>query len=200
MTTGEGGCVTTTDAAMEKRITLLRFHGIDREAWARFGKAGSPHYEIVLPGYKFNFMDIQAALGIHQLPALNGFIDRRTELVRRYYEKLADWPELTLPGKVFYDHRHAWHLFAPLINPDVAGLDRDGFMAAMKEHNIGTGLHYQAVHLSPYYQEKFCFRRGDFPNAEAISDRVVSLPLFPSMTESDQDRVIAAMGAIFKRA
>jgi dTDP-4-amino-4,6-dideoxygalactose transaminase len=199
MTTGEGGCVTTTDSSMEKRITLLRFHGIDREAWARFSKAGSPHYEIALPGYKFNFMDLQAALGIHQLPALNGFIDRRTTLVRRYYEKLADWPELTLPGQVSYEHRHAWHLFAPLINPDAAGIDRDGFMAAMRGHNIGTGLHYQAVHLSPYYRDNFGFRRGDFPNAEAISDRVVSLPLFPTMTEADQDRVINAMTAIFKR-
>jgi dTDP-4-amino-4,6-dideoxygalactose transaminase len=199
MTTGEGGCVTTTDRAMEKRITLLRFHGIDREAWARFSKAGSSHYEIALPGYKFNFMDIQAALGIHQLPALDGFIDRRTTLVRRYYEKLADWPELTLPGKVSYEHRHAWHLFAPLINPDAAGTDRDGFMAAMKERNIGTGLHYQAVHLSPYYRDQFGFQRGDFPNAEAISDRVVSLPLFPTMTEADQDRVIETMADIFKR-
>lgn len=198
MTTGEGGCVTTRDQAMIKRINLLRFHGIDREAWARFSKSGSPHYEIVLAGYKFNFMDMQAALGIHQLPQLDGFIQRRTQLVQRYYQMIGDWKEVTLPGTVSYPHRHAWHLFAPLVNPAAAGLDRDGFIAALKDHNIGTGVHYRAIHLSPFYMEKFGFKRGDFPNAETISDRVVSLPLFPAMTDADQDRVVQAMAKVFK--
>ncbi|MEI7730836.1 MAG: DegT/DnrJ/EryC1/StrS aminotransferase family protein [Verrucomicrobiota bacterium] len=198
MTTGEGGCVVTRDEAMVKRITLLRFHGIDREAWARFHKGGSPHYEIVLAGYKFNFMDLQAALGIHQLPELDGFNRRRGELVNRYYEHVGAWKALTLPSRPSYEHTHAWHLFAPLINPEVAGLDRDQFIDALKEHNVGTGVHYRAIHLSPFYQDKYGFKRGDFPNAEAISDRVVSLPLFPTMTEHEQNRVIRAMAAIFK--
>ncbi len=199
MTTGEGGCVVTRDDAIVKRVNLLRFHGIDREAWARFGKAGSPHYDITLPGYKFNFMDMQAALGIHQLPLLDGFIERRTALAKRYYERLAGWAQLTLPTLPAYPHRHAWHLFAPLVNPDKAGIDRDGLIDALKTHNIGTGLHYKAIHLMPYYQQTWGFRRGDFPNAEAISDRVLSLPLFPLMTDADQDRVIAALKAVFKK-
>jgi len=199
ITTGEGGCVITRDDALAEKIALLRFHGMDREAWNRFGKTGSPHYEIIIPGYKYNMMDIQAALGLHQLPALDGFIRRRTELALRYQERLADWPQWTRPGTPKYPHRHAWHLYAPLINPQAAGMDRDAFMAGMKERNIGTGLHYRAVHLYPYYREHFGFKPGDFPNAESIGSRIVSLPLFPAMGDTDQDRVIAAMADLFKR-
>ena len=199
ITTGEGGCVVTRDDKMAEQIALLRFHGMDREAWNRFGKTGSPHYEIITPGYKYNMMDIQAALGLHQLPALEGFIRRRTDLAQRYRKLLADWPQWTLPGTPPYPHRHAWHLFAPLINPETAGMDRDAFMEGMKQRNIGTGIHYRAVHLYPYYREHFGFKRGDFPNAESVSDRIVSLPLFPGMSDADQDRAIAAMADLFGR-
>ena len=199
ITTGEGGAVATRDAKLADRIALLRFHGMDREAWNRFGKTGNQHYEIVTPGFKYNMMDMQAALGLHQLPALEGFIDRRTEIARRYQTLLADWPQWTLPGTPAYPHRHAWHLFTPLINPQAANMDRDAFMQGMKERNIGTGLHYQAVHLYPYYRDHFGFRRGDFPNAESISDRIVSLPLFPAMSDADQERVITAMADLFQR-
>ncbi len=199
MTTGEGGCVATRDEQLASDVALLRFHGMDREAWNRFGKKGSQHYEIIAPGYKYNMMDMQAALGLHQLKALDGFIRRRTGIALRYQQELAGWPELSLPKAPAYAHRHAWHLYTPLVNPEKAGMDRDGFMQAMKERNIGTGLHYRAVHLYPYYREQFGFKRGDFPNAETVSDRIVSLPLFPSMTDADQDRVIAAMKDIFKK-
>ena len=199
MTTGEGGCVVTRDEQLATDVALLRFHGMDREAWNRFGKSGSQHYEIIAPGYKYNMMDMQAALGLHQLKALDGFNKRRAELARRYHAILKDWPQLTLMQSPSYDHLHAWHLYTPLVNPETAGCDRDGFMAALKERNIGTGLHYRAVHLYPYYREHYGFKPGDFPNAEKISDRIVSLPLFPLMSNSDQDRVIAAMKDVFKK-
>ena len=199
MTTGEGGCIATRDQKLAEAIALLRFHGMDREAWNRFGKTGSQHYEIVAPGYKYNMMDIQAALGLHQLPQRDGFIARRTVLAQRYLKLFAGWPQWTLPRAPAFAHRHAWHLFAPLINPEAAGMDRDAFMQGMKERNIGTGLHYRAPHLYPYYVEHYGFKRGDFPNAESISDRIVSLPLFPTMSEADQDRVIAAMRDLFAR-
>ncbi len=199
ITTGEGGCVATRDDKLAEKIALLRFHGMDREAWNRFGKTGSPHYEIITPGYKYNMMDIQAALGLHQLPALDGFIKRRTELAQRYHRLLADWPQWTLPRAPKFAHRHAWHLYTPLINYESAGMDRDVFMQGMKERNIGIGLHYRAVHLYPYYREHFGFKLGDFPHAEAISDRIVSLPLFPGMRDADQDRVVSAMAALFGR-
>ena len=198
ITTGEGGAIAVHDAELAASIALLRFHGMDREAWDRFGKKGNQHYEIVVPGYKYNMMDIQAALGLHQLKQLDGFIARRTELALRYQQRLAGWQQWSLPATPTYTHRHAWHLYTPLINPDAAGMDRDAFMAGMKARNIGTGLHYRAVHLYAYYREHFGFQRGDFPVAESISDRIVSLPLFPSMTDADQDRVIATMADLFK--
>jgi dTDP-4-amino-4,6-dideoxygalactose transaminase len=199
MTTGEGGCVAVRDEKLAADVALLRFHGMDREAWNRFGKKGNQHYEIILPGYKYNMMDIQAALGLHQLKQLDRFIKRRTDISLRYHDLLRDWPQWTLPVSPGFQHVHAWHLYTPLINPAHAGMDRDAFMQGMKERNIGTGLHYRAVHLYPYYREQFGFKRGDFPHAETISDRIVSLPLFPAMTDADQDRVVAAMADLFGR-
>lgn len=198
ITTGEGGCVVTRDQAMQRRIELLRFHGIDRSAFPELKKKGLPHYEIALAGYKFNMMDMQAALGIHQLPQLDGFIERRRAIVEKYYQAFGRWEELILPKAPAFAHRHAWHLFAPLINSDQAGCSRETVMERLKVENIGAGLHYQAVHLSRFYGKEFGYRRGDFPNAEFISDRVISLPLFPAMTDADQERVIFALKKILK--
>jgi dTDP-4-amino-4,6-dideoxygalactose transaminase len=197
MTTGEGGCVSTRDEELAKKIGLLRFHGIDREAWNRYGKSGKQDYEVVLPGYKYNMMDIQAAIGIHQLRELDQFIARRIELAHRYQEALADWPQWSLPISPAFEHTHAWHLYTPLLNEYVAKMSREEFMTAMKEKNIGTGLHYRAVHLYPFYRERFGFKPGDFPNAETIGDRIVSLPLFPTMTDAEHDRVLDVMYSIF---
>lgn len=197
MTTGEGGCVTTTDTKLAEQIARLRFHGIDRQSWNRYGKGGTQDYEIVMPGFKYNMMDIQAAIGIHQLRELDGFIARRTELAERYQEALSDWTQWTLPKKPEYDHLHSWHIYTPLINEDAAGMNRDEFMARMKERNIGTGLHYRAVHLYPFYRQAFGFKVGDFPRAEDVCERIVSLPLFPAMTDAEHDRVLDVMYSIF---
>ena len=197
MTTGEGGCVATRDPDLAKKISLLRFHGIDRDAFNRLENKGSHDYEIVLPGYKYNMMDIQAALGLHQLNELEGFLLRREELAARYLEALIDWPQWKLPEMPAFSHRHAWHLFTPLINTYEANMSRDEFMQKMKEQNIGTGLHYRAVHLYPYYRDKFGFKAGDFPFAENAGERIVSLPLFPGMTDAEHDRVLDVMYRIF---
>ncbi len=197
MTTGEGGCVITRDQQLAEQISRLRFHGIDRQAWNRYGKSGSQDYEVVLPGYKYNMMDIQAAIGIHQLKELSGFIARRNELAERYQEALSDWPQWTLPKHPSYDHRHSWHIYTPLINEEPARMNRNEFMQVMKEMNIGTGLHYRAVHLYPYYRQAFGFNVGDFPQAEDVCERIVSLPLFPSMTDAEHDRVLDVMYQIF---
>lgn len=197
MTTGEGGCVVTRDQSLADQIARLRFHGMDRQAWNRFSKSGSQDYEIVLPGFKYNMMDLQAALGIYQLKELGGFIARRNELVSRYQDALMDWPQWTLPQSPAFEHLHSWHLYTPLINEEAAGMDRGEFMQAMKDKNIGTGLHYRAVHLYPYYRQAFGFELGDFPNAEDVCERIVSLPLFPSMTDADHDRVLDVMYHVF---
>lgn len=197
ITTGEGGCVTTTDQRLAEQIARLRFHGIDRQAFNRYGKNGNQDYEIVMPGFKHNMMDIQAAIGIHQLAELDSFNARRKELAERYQEALSDWPQWTLPQTPEYDHLHAWHIYTPLINEEAAGMNRDEFMQAMKERNVGTGLHYRAVHLYPYYRQEFDFKPGDFPHAENVSERIVSLPLFPSMTDAEHDRVLDVMYSVF---
>jgi dTDP-4-amino-4,6-dideoxygalactose transaminase len=199
MTTGEGGCVTTHNEEQAKKIALLRFHGMDREAWNRFGKAGKQDYEIVLPGFKYNMMDIQAAIGIHQLPKIEQFNQRRRDIATRYQKELADWAQWTRPGTPDYDHKHAWHIYSPLLNVKEANIDRATFMTKMKEHNIGTGLHFKAAHLFPYYQQQFGFKPGDFPIAEHVSAHIVSLPLFPLLSDDQQTHIITTMKTIFKR-
>ena len=199
MTTIEGGCVVTRDQQLAEQIARLRFHGIDRQAWNRYGKSGTQDYEIVLPGFKSNMTDVQAAIGIHQINELSGFIARRSELAERYQEALSDWTQWTLPKRPSYDHLHSWHIYTPLINEEIAGMNRDEFMQAMKERNVGTGLHFRAVHLYPYYREAFGFKEGDFPVAENICERIVSLPLFPLMTDAEHDRVLDVMYSIFNK-
>jgi dTDP-4-amino-4,6-dideoxygalactose transaminase len=198
MTTGEGGCLTTTDEALATYINMMKFHGINRAVWNRFSKQGSQHYDVEAPGFKYNMMDIQAALGIHQLPALDGFIEKRTALAARYQAVLAEWPQWILPTGPKYKHKHAWHLFAPTLNVEAAGMDRDAFVAKMKEENIGLGVHYPACHLYTYYRDNYAFKPGDFPHAESVGSRILSLPLFPTMTMVEQDRVIDTMAKIFK--
>lgn len=197
MTTGEGGCVVTRDEELALQIQRLSFHGIDRDSFNRFAKSGSQDYEVVMPGFKYNMMDIQAAIGIHQLKDLDDFIVRRNELAARYQEALSDWMQWSLPKRPAYDHLHAWHIYTPRLNEEVAGMNRDEFMQTMKDHNIGIGLHYRVVHLYPYYRQTFGFKPGDFPHAEEVGERIVSLPLFPGMTDPDHDRVLDVMYRVF---
>ena len=199
MTSGEGGCLTTRDETLAKELLIQRFHGIDREAWNRYGKSGRQNYDVIQPGYKYNMLDLQAAIGIQQLLELENFIKQRKFLVDRYNELLAKWPEFTLPQLPQYDCRVSWYIYAPLINPETANMTRDEFIQLMNEQNVGTGYHHHAAHLYTYYRETYGYKRGQFPNAETISDRIVSLPLFSDMTFQDQDRVINAMKKIFKK-
>lgn len=199
MTTGEGGCVSTHDDNLANNMAIQSFHGIDRDAYNRYSKEGNQNYDVIQPGYKYNMLDLQAAIGIHQLTELENFIAKRQILVDRYNEKLANWPELILPQLPHYDCRVSWYIYAPLINTDVVNISRDTFMPQMQQNNIGTGYHHHAAHLYTYYQKTYGYKRGQFPNAEIISDRIVSLPLFATMTFAEQDRVIAAMKKVFKK-
>jgi dTDP-4-amino-4,6-dideoxygalactose transaminase len=197
MTTGEGGCITTHDEDLATQIRLLSFHGMDRVAWNRYGKTGKQDYQIIAPGFKYNMMDMQAAIGLHQVPLLDEFNQKRKILAQRYLEKLHGWKQFHLPQLPNYDVVHAWHIFTPLLKIEEIGMDRATFTAQLKEHNIGSGIHYNAAHLYPYYQENYPITAGQLPNTEYVSDRILSLPLFPTMTFEDQDRVIEAMYKIF---
>jgi dTDP-4-amino-4,6-dideoxygalactose transaminase len=196
MTTGEGGMIVAEEEAVFEKASLLKFHGMDRESWKRFAKSGSPRYDVALPGYKYNMMDIQAALGLHQLPRLNGFIAERQRLAARYDAALAGAVGLILPQRVAYPVRHAWHLYTPLVDVDRLTIGRDRFMEELKKRNIGTGLHYTAAHEFSYYAQRFGWTPQDFPEAHFVSERIVSLPLFPGLSDADQDDVIGAVKAV----
>jgi dTDP-4-amino-4,6-dideoxygalactose transaminase len=183
MTTGEGGMLTTDDDKLAERVKLFKFHGVSRDAWKAYGSAATAHYDTILPGFKYNLTDIASALGIHQLRRLDGFIDRRRVIAEKYLAGLAGTPGLGLPSAPSYSHRHAWHLFTVLVDK------RDEFMAKLKEQNIGSGLHFEAVHRTSLY------RKGakKLPHTDYMCSRILSLPLFPDMTDQDADDVIAAV-------
>ena len=193
--TGEGGMVITDNEEYAKQIKIMSLHGMSKDAWKRYGGEGYKHYQIVSPGYKYNMMDLQAALGIHQLPRVERYCNRRRENWDRNNEAYQDLPVFT-PTPEEPDTRHAYHLYTLLLDTDNLDMTRDRFMKEMTGHNIGVGVHYIAVHLHPYYQETFGYQRGDFPNAEWISDRTVSLPLSAKLTDDDVTDVIQTVVGI----
>jgi len=199
MTTGEGGMILCRSQAEAARMRMLRFHGISRDAWKRYAKGGTPQYEVHEPGFKYNMLDLMAAIGLHQFKRLEEFNGRRKVLAENYLKLFADIPQISPLGQVPYNHQHAWHLFVVRLDIDSLTIGRDQFLQALQEENIGTGLHFPAVHLQKFYREKYGFKRGDLPSAEWNSDRIFSMPLYPSLTEADQGDVVAAIKKISKR-
>ncbi len=191
LTTGEGGMLTTSsrDAAAFARVAAL--HGMSRDAWARYELNGSPHYDVVMPGYKYNMMDLQAAIGLHQLARLGAHLERREAIWQLYDEALAGLP-LTRPAPVAVGDRHARHLYTVLVEPE-SGWTRDALAAAMAQEGISTSVHFRALHLHPYYAQRFGLVRGMFPNAELVSDRVLSLPLSGGMGLAAAGRVVEVL-------
>ena len=192
MTTGEGGMITTGDGELAQRMRLLSLHGMSRDAWKRYTSAGSWYYEVLLPGYKANMTDIQASLGIHQLRRLDDFIRVRQHYASLYDQAFAGLLEVETP-LVNSARDHVYHLYVIRLALDRLAIDRAEFIEELKKHNIGTSVHVIPVHLQPFYQERFGYRRGDLPQAEAIYDRIISLPLYPRMTEADVHDVIRAV-------
>jgi len=193
MTTGEGGMVCSDDTELLTRVKSLKFHGLAVDSFDRQAQGRSPQAQVIRPGYKYNLTDIAASLGISQLARLDGFNARRQELAQRYHERLQGISEIMPLAVPEYDHTHAWHLFIVRLDTDKAAMDRDSFMVNLKERNIGTGLHFRAVHLQKYYVESMGMKRGMLPDTEWNSDRIVSLPLCPSMLDSDVDDVVEAI-------
>jgi UDP-4-amino-4-deoxy-L-arabinose-oxoglutarate aminotransferase len=196
ITTGEGGLITSDDEAFLERIRRLKFHGLGVDAFDRTVQGRSPQAEVQEPGFKYNLTDLGAVLGVRQLARLDAMNARRAELAARYRERLALMEGILPLGDPPYDHHHAWHLFVVRVDPERAGLDRDTFMTRLKAKNIGTGLHFRAVHLHRYYLEQGGTHRGMLPATEWNSDRICSLPLFPDMTSQDLDDVVTAMGEV----
>jgi dTDP-4-amino-4,6-dideoxygalactose transaminase len=191
LTTGEGGMLTTNDDSLAERARILSLHGISRDAWQRYAPGAPAHWEAVAPGYKYNMFDIQAALGLSQLERLEEWWHVRAAHVRRYRAGLADLPAVRALGEE-PGVRHAHHLFVVVLDTDRLKGDRDAVVADLRDEGIGIGIHFRSLSLQPLYRERYG-PWPDLPIAEAVSDRVLSLPLYPKMTAADVDRVLAAL-------
>ena len=198
MTTGEGGMLTTNRDDLAEKIRILSLHGITSDAWMRHGEDGYVHWDVLYPGYKYNMFDIQASLGIHQLKKVEFFWQRRKRWVELYNEAFRNMPEIRLVSEKSHV-KHAHHLYPIVVKTEELTVARDGLLRALEESGIGVGVHFRALHLMSFYARTFGFKRGDFPNAEYASDRLLSLPLYPKMEEADVERVIAVLKGLVQR-
>jgi len=192
LVTGEGGMITTGNGAYADMIQTYALHGMSKGAWKRYSDEGFKHYRIVYPGFKYNMMDIQAALGIHQLSKTEIYLKRREEIWHRYDDAFQNLP-INIPPPPEENTTHARHLYTILLRLDELTADRDTIQQALYEENIGTGIHFISLHLHPYYQETFGYKRSDYPNATYVSDRTISLPLSAKLTDEDVTDVINAV-------
>jgi dTDP-4-amino-4,6-dideoxygalactose transaminase len=184
ITTGEGGMACTRNADYADRMRIMSLHGISRDAWKRFTAEGSWYYEIIAPGFKYNLTDIAAAIGIHQLRKADEMHRKRKEWARLYSELLGKFDELILPQEQ-PDRVHSWHLYALRLRPNALRIDRAQFIAELQQRGIGTSVHWMPLHLHPYYRETYAYVPEDFPVASSLYPELVTLPLYPDLTEKE---------------
>jgi dTDP-4-amino-4,6-dideoxygalactose transaminase len=194
LTTGEGGAVTTDSDAIAERVKRLRFHGISQTPESRFGGRGPAAYDVVEAGFKYNFTDLQAAIGLRQLERLDAMNARRRELAGLYLERLARVPFAAPLARVPYEHEHAWHLMVVCIEPDALTIDRDQVIQALRDAGVGAGLHFVPLHLQTLYRPMSDAAR--LPAATEAHRRIVTLPLFPEMEDRDVDFVVDALARV----
>ena len=192
LTTGEGGMLTTMSAAAAERVRIASLHGMSHDAWARQSADAATRYDVVMAGFKYNMMDIQAALGLEQLARIEEMHARRTAIWSAYDQAFAGLPLVT-PAAPDPGTRHGRHLYTVLVDDAAGGRSRDAIARALETRGVGTSVHFKALHLHSFYAERYALRRGMFPHAEWISDRTLSLPLSAAMTDEEVDRVIAAV-------
>jgi dTDP-4-amino-4,6-dideoxygalactose transaminase len=197
LTTGEGGMLTGAPELLEK-ARVLSLHGMSHDGWNRYSAEGSWFYEVVAPGFKYNMTDIQAAIGIHQLRKLPRFQARRREIARRYNDAFSRCEQLQIPAER-PEVEHAWHLYVVRLHLDQLTIDRAQFIDELRARNIGTSVHFVPIHLHPYYRDKYGFKPADFPVAYREYQRIVSLPLYPRMSDADVTDVIDAVTAVVTR-
>lgn len=193
LATGEGGMVTTNNQKWADKIKMLRLHGLSLDAWKRYSVVHFKLYEAIEPGFKYNLTDIASSLGIHQLKRIERNLERRKQIWNMYIQAFKNETLLTLPAPVESGTRHAMHLFAILINLEEMKIERNEFVDRLIKENIGSGVHFSPVHLHPYYRKTYGYKKGDFPNAEFVGERIVSLPLGANLTDEDVRDVIGAV-------
>jgi dTDP-4-amino-4,6-dideoxygalactose transaminase len=192
ITTGEGGVITLKDEDSAKRLQRLRLHGMSKDGWKRYAKEGSWYYEVHEAGYKFNMADLNAALGLVQLQKLDQLNKKRTQLAEYYLKRLSEIQGIkTL--KIGSNKKSSWHIFPIWVDKKILGIDRNQLIKELYKRNIGTSVHFIPLHLQPFYQETFRYKKGDFPITEKVYEGIVSLPLFPQMKTKDVDYVVEAI-------
>jgi perosamine synthetase len=198
ITTGEGGMLTTDDDAWAERVRLMSLHGISKDAWKRYSAEGSWYYEILRPGYKYNLTDLAASIGIEQLKKHRRFWEARQRIVERYDEAFAELPQIVLPARR-PDVEHAWHLYVIRLDLDRLTITRNEFIEALRQRRIGTSVHFIPLHLHPFYRDAYGYQPAQLPTASAQYERIVSLPMFPDMTDDDIEDVIDAVVATIRK-
>jgi dTDP-4-amino-4,6-dideoxygalactose transaminase len=198
LVTGEGGMITTANDEYAEKVESYGLHGMSRGAWKRYSDEGFKHYQVVFPGFKYNMMDIQAAMGIHQLKRIESCLKRREEIWNRYNEAFRGLP-VQIPAAPEKDTKHARHLYTILLKLEDLKADRDTIQQALHEENIGTGIHFISLHLHPYYHDTYGYKRDDFPNSLYVSERTISLPLSAKLTDEDVQDVIDAVTGVLDR-
>jgi dTDP-4-amino-4,6-dideoxygalactose transaminase len=188
ITTGEGGMACTNDDGYAERMRVMSLHGISKDAWKRFTAEGSWYYEIVAPGFKYNLTDIAAAIGIHQLRRADELHQRRSHWAEFFSERLGGMDELILP-RAAPDRIHSWHLYPIRLRLDRLRLDRAAFIEEMKRRGVGASVHWLPLHAHPYYRETYGYRSEDLPVAARIYPELISLPLYPDLSEADAAHV-----------
>jgi len=196
ITTAEGGMLTTDNPALAKRAAVMRLHGISSDAWNRYAKEGSWYYEVVDAGYKMNLPDILAALGVAQLAKCERLWRQRLEIAQCYNQRLRAMEELEPPPGSANPDEHSWHLFIMRHRPGALEITRSAFIEELKRLEIGASVHFIPLHLHPFYQKRYGYRPGDFPNAEDSFNRCISLPIWPGMSDDEVDRVVRAIEKI----
>jgi dTDP-4-amino-4,6-dideoxygalactose transaminase len=198
LTTGEGGMVVTNRDALAKRIKILTLHGISRDAWNRYGEDGSWYYEVLENGFKYNLTDIQSAIGIHQLRKLELFVEKRTHFAELYDQLLGDMNELELPKPVL-NGRHSWHLYVLRLNLDLLTIDRARFISELRNRNVGASVHFIPIFLHPFFKQWASLLHNHCPRSFELYPRLISLPLYPSMTEEEVKYVANAVREIVEK-
>ncbi|GLQ49275.1 DegT/DnrJ/EryC1/StrS family aminotransferase [Dyella flava] len=193
--TGEGGMILGRSEDRIARARILALHGMSKDAWHRFGDEGYKHYQVVECGFKYNMMDVQAALGLHQLARVENNWRRREAIWQRYDEAFADLP-ISLPAPAETNTRHGRHLYTVMLDEQRCGIARDEFLEAMNTARIGTGVHYLSIPEHLYYQQRFGWRSEQWPNATRLGRETVSLPMSRALTDHDVERVIGAVRQI----
>ena len=195
LSTGEGGMICTNDQEIAERCAIMRLHGINRDAWKRYSESGSWYYEVVAPGYKYNFTDLQASLGLPQLKKVDTMWEWRKKIATRYLDGLKDCDLLTLPF-IKNDRESSWHLFPVRLNLEMLSKNRAQIIDELKKHNIGVGVHFMPVHQHLYYSETFKLDDKNYPVASATFPRLMSLPIYPGMTDNSVEKVISTVREI----